>query len=211
MLRSEAVARIQRGMGFRSDRATEIASCIQEAQRELEKGKTLPKFLLREDQSLSLVAATNAVTLPTDFLLRSATLIHYTPLYTTRTRDIPWRDYNAARNVYAAYNPGGPAVVSLRATTLWFEPLADRAYTLTWDYYKKADVLDSDSDTNEWLDDDNVPEYLIGEAGLRFAIDARNSEAIELFTRMIAKARASVFSDTVRNEADEVVAMGGDN
>lgn len=209
MLRSLAVARIQQGLGFRSDRATEIITALQEEQRDLERGKTLPKFLLLEDQALTLAATANAVALPATFLRRSNILISYISPYSTRPRFIPWRDYGAAARDYGAFNPGGPAAVSIRKSTLWFEPLSDRAYSLTWTYYKKADLLTTDIE-NAWLAADNSPELLIGGAGLRMALDMRNKDAVQVFSVMQQKARAALFGDTVTEEADDQVTMGGD-
>lgn len=208
MLRSAAVARIQQGLGFRSDQADAIVSALLEEQRDLEKGETLPEFMLREDQSLNLVAGTNSVALPTDFLRRAKTLIHYVPIYSTRSKDIPWRDFDEARNAYSRFDPHGPEVVAIRQSTLWFEPLPDQNYTLTWSYYRKADLLTSDIE-NLWLA--NAPELLIGGAGVRIAQDMRNQTAVQLFATMRQRAKDSVFKETVLDEADDVQVLGGNN
>lgn len=208
--RATAVLRIREGLGFRTDRPVTIIRRLQEAQRDLERGKTLPKFLLREDQSLTLASGENAVALPSDFLRRSDTLIRYTPIYSTYPRRIPWKDYDTAYLAYQSYNPGGPQVVSLREDTLWFSPVADRAYTLTWSYYRKADVLETNV-TNLWLE--HAPEWLIGEAGLRIARDTRNATAIQLFTDMRNAARGAWLAETALNEADDdqPLTMGANN
>lgn len=208
--RAVAVTRIQEGLGFRSDREVTIIRRLIEAQRELERGKTLPKFLLAEDQTLTLASGEHAVDLPQLFLRRSSTLIRYTPVYSEYPRRIPWKDYDALHLAYQSYNPGGPHGVALREDSLWFEPEADRAYTLTWDYYQRGVALETNT-TNLWLE--HAPEWLIGEAGLRIALDTRNKTAVELFTFMLTKARKAWFDETVLNEAEDQtpLVMGGDN
>lgn len=208
--RAGAVLRIQEGLGFRSDREATIIRRLMEAQRDLERGKTLPKFLLREDQSIALLSGANAVALPSDFLRRSDTLIQYTPIYSTYPRRVPWKDYDAAYLAYQSYNPGGPQVVSLRESSLWFSPVADRNYTLSWSYYRKAVVLETNV-TNLWLQ--NAPEWLIGEAGLRMAKDTRNPTAIQLFTDMRNTAMSAWLKETVLNEAedDQPLRMGANS
>lgn len=212
MLGSAAVTRIKRGLGFRTgtELDTAILDALKEEQRDLEKGKTLPKFLLVEDAALALATGTHEVNLPADFLRRSDQLVSYTSPYSDYPRLVPWRDYNSAILAYQGYNPGGPAVVSLRQTTLWFEPEADRAYDLVWTYYRKADEVDLAAE-NDWLDDDNLPEILIGGAGLRIALDARNEKAIEIFSKMKAQARVALYSETVLEEAHDVYVMGGNS
>src|SRR5688572_18012393 len=83
MLRSTAVQRINDGLGFRADGhslESKIILRLQEAQRELEKGKTLPKFLILEDQTLTLLAGDHTIALPSNFIREDdENRIHYTP------------------------------------------------------------------------------------------------------------------------------------
>ena len=51
MLRSVAIQRVSDGLGFRTGLDQLIILQLQEAQRDLEKGKTLPLFLLQENQN----------------------------------------------------------------------------------------------------------------------------------------------------------------
>ena len=69
--RSEAVRRINDGLGFRPDGHSlepKIILRLQEAQRDLELGKTLPRFLIREDQTVVLLAGAHTALLPSDFI-----------------------------------------------------------------------------------------------------------------------------------------------
>lgn len=207
MLRSLAVARIQQGLGFRSDRAEEIISALQEEQRDLEKGKTLPRFLLVEDQALSLLTGENAVVLPTGFI-RRFDMPRYTPLSSTVPVFIPWRTYDQAFRAYIQSDPAGPKVAALRQASVYFFPEADRDYDLTWTYYKAADLLTADIE-NAWLL--NAPELLIGGAGMRIAKDMRNQSAIQLFSDIYKQSRISVFSEEVAAEQEDEIVMGADN
>lgn len=210
MTRDEAVARIQQGLGFRSDKATEIAAVLKERQRQLERGRTLPKFLLVEDATISLSANTNSVALPSDFL-RIASRLRYTVDGQNRPEFISWKDYEEGLDAYEVNYSAGPQIATLRNDTILFAPTADRAYTLTWDYYKKADVLANGSTTNEWLDEDYIPELLIGEAGMTIARDLRDKEAMAIFSQMAKEARDALFKDTILQEDGEIPRVMGAN
>ena len=49
MLRDVAVADIQKALGFRTDQYDNCVAALQTAQRLLERGRTLPYFLLEEE------------------------------------------------------------------------------------------------------------------------------------------------------------------
>ena len=85
MTRDEAVAVLNEGTGFR---ATGHALTdyyirrLRQAQKELEKGKTLPRFLVLENQTLTLASAAHTAALPTGFLRPVDAVdaaLHYTP------------------------------------------------------------------------------------------------------------------------------------
>ena len=56
MIRSEAVARIQTRLSFRTDREAEIIDALKDTQVELEREHELPWFLLSEVASYSTTA-----------------------------------------------------------------------------------------------------------------------------------------------------------
>lgn len=212
MLRSEAIQRINEGLGFMADGNSledTIVRRLQEAQRDLEKGKTLPKFLIEEDATLNLVAGDHFVPLPSDFLrIDDEVQLHYTPA----TSDIPVflekKFYTDAVLAYMQTETAAavPKVYVLRKSTIDFIYPADNDYTLLWNYYKAADVLTSDIE-NAWLA--NAAEWLIGEAGLRMARDARDSDAVSIFTEMRQAGRAAVFAeDLLQDESGGPFVMG---
>ena len=114
MTRDEAVARIQEGLGFRSSLSSVIIARLKEEQRDLERGKTLPPFMLLEGQTLSLTASINFVALPATFLRRSNLLPRYTPTGAEQSKTIPWRNYDAAQLQWESEDPAGPAVAVLQ-------------------------------------------------------------------------------------------------
>lgn len=214
MIRSDAVTRINEGLGFRAaGNALESAIVLrlQEAQRDLERGKTLPKFLLQEDQTLTLTSGAHTAAKPTGFLRESdENRLHYFVSGSDQPIFLARRFYDDA--LLAQLNqddvlPKAPSVYVLRQQTVDFITTANATYTLRWDYYKAADLLTTDIE-NLWLA--NAPEWLIGEAGLRIARSTRNATAVELFNEMRTAARAAWFADDLASElASGPLQMGG--
>lgn len=205
MLRDVAVARIQDGLGFANRQTDKIILRLQEAQRELEKGKTLPRFLLQESQVLVLNAGDYTVALPTGFLrMQDSAPLHFqvNSLATSSFLRVT-TDYKLALEASTATadedanGPGRPSIALLRATTINFLVQADQEYRFIWDYYKAADILDSNIE-NAWLQ--NAPEWLIGEAGWRMAMDVRDKDAVVVFDNLRKTGRAAIFGEIIAYE-----------
>jgi hypothetical protein len=212
MNRTVAVQRINEGLGFMADGnalEAKIILRLQEAQRDLEKGKTLPKFLLQEDQTLSFLSGDHTVALPDGFLrLDDEVLPHFTP----STSDLPTfltkKSYMDAvvANILETNEAVAPSVFVLRRTVIDFITTADQDYTLLWNYYKAADALTTDIE-NAWLE--NAPEWLIGEAGYRIAQSARDSDAMAIFEDIRKRGRAAIFAeDLLQDESGGPFVMG---
>jgi len=203
MLRSAAVARINQGIGFRAaGNALEanIILMLQEAQRDLEKGKTLPKFLLQEEQPLILLEGSPAVNLPTGFLRLGDDLGIVAYGYggvTTRLRPLIYIDLIDAYWASDDVVPGLPVAYSIRKDNIVFSSYADQDYTFYWDYYKAADPLTSDIE-NAWLA--NAPEWLIGEAGWRLAMDLGNADAVLKFDQMRKAGNRAIIGEEIAGE-----------
>jgi hypothetical protein len=56
-----------------------IANRLIEAQRDIERGKTLPPFMKKEGATLNLMRGTQEVFLPNDFLRLDTGPLYYTP------------------------------------------------------------------------------------------------------------------------------------
>jgi len=220
MDRDTAIQRINDGLGFRLQGNVlepKILLRLQEAQRDLEKGKSLPKFLLVEDQSFVVAEGEHAVALPDGFLrLDDENLPHYTNLDTFLPQYLESvRSYSdAVLRITTLQRPGEPSqtVVAprlfvIRNSTIDFITSADRTYTVGWSYYKAADVLSDLVPTNAWLL--NAPEWLISEAGFRLAKDLRDTTATDLFEDMRQRARAAIFGELIADEdAGGPIVMG---
>jgi hypothetical protein len=204
VLRSAAVSRIQRGLGFRTDLSTEIISALQEAQRDLEAGKTLPKFLLNESSVIDLTEGDVQWNLPADFIRMEADagIFFFTEASTT-PNFLEGKTYAEAiiANRNSAYDVLGvaPSVFVIRTDEINFINPVDADYDLYWSYYAHADVLSTDIE-NAWLEDKNNPEWLIGTAGLIIALDARDKDGIGIFTAMQQKGRAAQFGELLADE-----------
>ncbi len=206
-----AISRIKRGLGFRTDLDTEILSALNEAQRELEQGKTLPRWLLVEDATLTLLANSNTVNLPDNFLRRSGR-IRYTTQYSQLPAWVSWKGLDDTLEAYDVVEMGAPRVAVLRNTTIYFAPTSENNYTLTWDYYKRATALTAGGDTNEWLADTNMPELLIGTAGIKMALDTRDKDALAIFSRMQTQAKDALFKEIIlQDELDTPRVLGARN
>lgn len=209
MTRDEAVTRIQDGLGFTGQLTSKIQLRLQEAQRDLEKGKTLPKFLLQEDQTLSLLSGTHSVALPTGFLrVDDENPPHFFPDATTNdpTFIALKRNYREALEANSSAEAGSPAVAVIRNTVIDFITNADQNYTLTWNYYKADQVLASNIE-NLWLA--NAADWLVGFAGFRMARDARDKDGMTIFQAMMTEGRAAVFAEIIaKEESSGPVVMG---
>lgn len=210
LTQGDAINRLNEGFGFRASghlQEAMFARRLQEAQRDLEKGKTLPRFLLLENQSLFLAAGTHNITYPGGFIRDDDdNRIHYTPIDSNVPYYLtPMRYNDAVRVMSARQRPDepqletiAPQVYTFRNFDIDFITTADVDYNLTWNYYAQAAILNGNGDTNLWLQ--YAPEWLIGEAGERIARSLRDQDALAEFQEMKTKARAAIFGDMIADE-----------
>jgi len=225
MTRTEAVARILRDIGFRPAGGSlddVIVSCLKEAQKELQKGKTLPRFLLNIDAQLTLAAGDHSVTLPADFIRESdETRIRFfsdgsdVPTYLQRKYyiDASMANLHGSADSLTTNDPVAPSVYIVRvgrsAAFLDFITTADVEYTLYWDYYSKAAELATGDTENEWLADDAGALWLIGTAGIKVATPLNNTGAVAGFQALQQQGRAACFGEDLAAEtASGPVRMG---
>lgn len=209
MIRSAAVSLIKEGLAFRTDtmRDASIILRLQQAQRLMEQGKILPRFLLQEDASLAVAAGTAEVSLPTGFLReKKGEELHYNDATTGEPVFLENLGYDVAKQRFFNVDPGKPIAYVLRTSSLIVYPERDVAYTLTWSYYKAADLLTTDIE-NAWLA--NAPDLLIGKAGMLIARALRDAEAAALFMEIYTEAGGDVEADDIlRDEETRPVVMG---
>lgn len=219
--RTQAIQRIKDGLGFR--RATNLDDRIilrlQEAQRELEAGKTLPEFLKVSDHLVTLVAGTQTAFVPFAFLREDYT----EPMYFRKDNDPKGKkvflnrvDADDAFTLYWNNGlPASPRVYVVRrpsptlAWTLDFVNPVDRDYTFHFSFYEHDTDIGT-TESTKWLA--FAPEWIIGEAGIRMAADARDPDGVSLFGDMMKKGRLAVLGETLMSEtAVQPIQMGSAN
>ncbi len=210
MIRDLAVARVQRILGWRSDKATEIIEELQNAQVFYEKAPRLPWFLLDETHWATLTDGEERIPVPSDFLreYEKGTLWYYNAtatedadIYTNLVKD----DLDYLRDTL----PGEGAPVAYALTGDYFRifPTPDDAYVLRMVYYKKGTVLSTNVE-NDWLL--NVPDVLIGYAGRMIAAALHDDRAKAAFTELEALgSRQMVVATEAREHENVRYIMGG--
>jgi hypothetical protein len=226
MTGAEAIAQIQQGLGWRSDKAVEILAALNFAQDEREQpGKTLPWYLLSEDQPLAVSSGVQAVSLPTGFIKeveeRDGNL-RYQPNATSRTLFLTKTSYENAEKFFfgdwrvedlsatasvATVVIGAPRAYVLRSNTIRVYPKPDADYTLTWSYWSHDTDITSGSSTNQWLTYN--PWVIVGEAGLKMAADLQNQAATQKFATILQRAEMNLMASVVERElSGRRLAMG---
>lgn len=207
MDRDTAIAQIQFDLGNRSDLFDAIALKLQQAQRLLEMGKSLPWFLRNGATSTLAVVDNGLLAIPDGFLREFPNETFH---YTGENGAITYLEKTDQRNGLlgtVGMAPGRPRAYRIGKTVFQFFPAPDRAYTLSWAYYKAGDLLDSNIDTNAWLI--YAPDVLIGTAGSMMAEVLQHTAAKARFDNLALGAWKGVFADGVlREEENQPLAMG---
>lgn len=208
MLRSEAVARIKEGLGFRDDLDDTIVARLKESQRLIEKGRSLPFFLVEESATLAVPSGSADVALPTGFIREKGREgLNYYSSIEFKNNFLEKLNFNVGVARFVNVSAGVPRAYALRKATLKFWPNRDAAYNLTWSYFKAGDVLSTDIE-NVWLA--NAPNILIGHAGASLAKDLRDESAVSVFNAMYVEAWNGAFAEGImRDEENAPLYVGG--
>jgi hypothetical protein len=220
MIRSTAVSIIKRGLGFRQTQDSAIIAALQQAQRDVELGQTLPNWLLAFDQPITVISGAPTASLPTGFIR-----FHddYPVYYLSGVSQIFLSKRNPTE-AYQAYVASGspdddsliltagtyPRVFTQRnKTTVQFYPTPMLNLTVYATFYKAAVTLDADVE-NAWLQ--YAPNYLIGLAGVMVAGDLRDKGAEQKFNTMAQIGHKALIGDIVEDElAGRPLVMGRNN
>ena len=213
MLRSAAVTRIQRILGFRSDLDTAIVDALKDAQVKLEEAAFLPWFLLADISDLATIADNEQVNFPADYIRESEdTALWYYD--SSADEDVRWTELKKAyvdtlREIYQD-TTDEPAAYANGTTYFIIKPTPDAVYVLKLgSYYANATVLSSDVE-NSWLE--HVPDLLIGKAGMLVATSIRDQVAYGQFQIMERDGRIEMIKqDTARDMANQRLVMGGED
>lgn len=160
----------------RSDLTTDIANAISDA---IDEYGDVPFYWLMEEATVSTVAGTATVALPTSF--RRLHMLTVTDSAGDR-EDLPpgrnqisYEEYRA-RVWNTSSSRGQPCEYAIWNELVWFDPTPDAVYTITFSYFGPVvGVPATDGDTNAW------------------------TTTAEQMVR--AKAKALIFRDVIRNVA----------
>jgi hypothetical protein len=211
MDRDTMVARIQEKLGFKQTLAPNIQSALQDEQDELERGATLPWFLLQEDQTFTITPPVPAVSTPQQYNLPTGFISEAddqdgnlrvqltTPGPQTFVQKM---DYRVAEEFFFGQRqvwwdgaevivqsatqpptPGQPKVYVLRKNQVRIYPGPDKVYNMLWTFYAHDARLDGSNVTNQWST--NIPWLLIGRAGLKMAMSTRDKDAASAFQQIL--------------------------
>lgn len=231
MLRDAAVQQVHDGLGFRP-LGTPLQSLIINrmlmAQHYMEQGKSLPRFLLRLDETFQLFQGVSKAELPLGFIKESdESRMHFTPMGTDKPFYLSRRYTMDGMRAYIlpSSEPTFPRVYAIRLRQdlnappvgVQFGPVpgvidffvpADKTYTLTWDYYSRDFVLTQNIENN-WLR--NAPLILIGLTGMYVARDLRDDQALQRFTEVYQEGHKAMFGEIMaQEEASQPLQMGAD-
>jgi hypothetical protein len=211
VLRDDAVTLIAEGLGFRTDLSAKIIRTMQQAQRELEGGQTLPWFIVNEDDSVQLIRDQAEYAL-TDAFIREADDLGFYSTARSRQGDefhVRKMQYDKAIAAYGFTATGYPEVYALRAGTIRVFPIPDDDYLYRWHFYQRQTVLDSNIE-NAWLK--NVPDLLVGMAGEAMAAKLRDKDSLAYFTPLRVRWEVWLKKEIeLRLMANELVVMGSDS
>ena len=209
MLGSEAVALMKRRLGFRRNLDTECLFELREAQKRAESiSRTQPWFLMQENATITTVANVATVALPDNFIKETDTgtsQIRYTPIGSSDSligvRMLTKVDITNALPYYTESDGdilvGGPRSYVLENGFIRFFPTPDAAYTFYWNYHAKDEQIEL-GEENLWLQ--HLSDYLIGDAGVRLAMDIRNAQAAQTFTAMYNEGQKQLIAGNVERE-----------
>lgn len=216
MLRDAAVALIKQGLGFRTDLDTEIVTQMRFQQEEiLEQGATLPWFLISTVQSLTTVASTETLAIPSDFLLEVEEAALWF-LDSGQSEGSQWRQMPKAflddiktdeEATWADLILGAEPAYALVNKLFYFAPIPDAANTLRFIYYAQDTQLTSDI-TNLWLT--HAADLLMARTGLAMAEDIENDKAALKFETRLQRADARLAAENeARTHTQIRYIMGG--
>ena len=212
MMRSVAISIIKRGLGFRQTQDTAIIAALQQVQRDLEQGKTLPDWLVQYNIPLPVTAGSAVTPLPTGFLrLHEEYTTYYVNPVDGSQHYLPRKRAQEAREAYPTWETtsGLPSVLVIQPPNVLLIPTPTQNLTLYMTCYVADQVLSSEME-NLWLA--NAANYLVGLAGVMVAGDVRDSGAMSKFT-MMAKSGAQAFMGNIVDDElmGRALIMGRDN
>lgn len=207
LTQAQALALVQQGLAWRSDLSTQITSMFDLVQYdELERGTSLPWFLLLEDQPLTGSANSGSLTIPTnrefirevdDGALRIVSSDGPVRFLVKRSYDWIIEDQQSDEGVVET---GDPEFYAIRSSTFYCSPIPTAAWTAYATYYAHDAVFSglASGAQNLWLK--YAPGLLVNLTGVRMAEDLEHNEAMSKFQRRYDAARARMEAEIALRE-----------
>lgn len=212
MTRDEAIALMQIQLGFRSDMAANLVTCLKTAQQQLELQPTKPWFLVSEDAYRRTESTEGRLPIPSDFLQEAEDgVLYYVPDDAEDESDhvfLKKDEYDVLRKNFAETASGPPVAYCLLGAYFRMFPIPDDDYLIRMIYFQQDTVLDSNVE-NGWLK--WAPYLLMGKAGLLLSQGGlRDSGATAVFQSWEAQGTISLHSQNVAREmANRDMQVGG--
>jgi hypothetical protein len=218
MLGSEAVAEVKAYMGFRTDGDADILNWMRLGQAQLEKNwptRPLPWFLISERESTSTETDEERIPFPPGFIEEyeqdalwyvdeNGGEHHLNKFDADDLRKFEQR--RTGFNTIVTSEIRSPVSYALTGKYFRLFPKPDAAYTIKMMCYSQ-DEAPTLVGENLWLA--NAPYVLIGWAGERFAMAARDADALTMFAQMKQSSMAALDIQSVEREmANRRMAMG---
>lgn len=206
MTLDQAIAEVQKVLGYRTDKETEITSLFTFMQKEAEQRPVLPWFLRTDDTSLVTVAHQDFIDLPTGFLRADDTdalYVYFTgdltdePMWVPVEKDSPKYLRTAIQQLVPTTAEGRPQGYSELADKFRLFPTPDKVYPMRMIYYKE-DAVPATGQENKWLK--HLPYLLIGAVGTRVAASSHNDRALKVFMGFAAESDGKINSLNTSHE-----------
>jgi hypothetical protein len=212
MTRDEAVAFIKFGLGNRTGTELDnaIVARLQQAQRLLEQGRSLPYFLKVEDAAFAVPQGNADVPFPVGFLREvQHETFHYPTQDGTAWTYLGKVDPETGNKAMGFRTDvvGRPGSYAIMKTAFRFFPKRDRDYSLTFSYYKRGTALDTNVADNAWLV--NGPDILIGRAGSLIAEVIAHDRAKAAFDAQFLAGWNSAFAEGIMREEENMPTVMG--
>lgn len=220
MLASEAVTRIQRKLGYRTDKADEILEELIDTQKTLEqgvpspfgKGTFIPWFLITEVASARTTIGEERLLLPTDFAgeLEGFRLYYFDE--NAESDENAWVQLEKGEESFMRKNlpgSGAPAGYFYSGGYWRIRPTPDDEYLMKIIYAGADTTLTvSPNITNKWLT--WAPWVLVSAAGSSMAQSLRDATALQFFQQRMALEVNTLWAATeARFQSNDRPVMGG--
>lgn len=205
MLRDDAIAEIQELLKFRTGLETPIIRRMERVKRLLEQGRTLPWFLITEDQTIPVTANNSGVNLPSNFIREYGKAppgqrgIHYRESITNKPVFLRKMSLDEARALYYESTTSAtyPVAYVVKLTEFELFPTPTVSFNLVMDYYEKDEGFQANNE-NLWLR--YAPDLIIGNTAASMARTLNNKSAYDEASELAKIAWEALLKENIHRE-----------